>query len=187
LEHGFELNQMEAFWAVFAIAGAAGLGYVFWPMIRARLAERNRAIFRFYAGSGKYRSIDPMIPFRILMQHPDFDWEKDPERLQNAQKAAESGDRGILKLVFGILDTMTPAVRQAFDVKLFAEGGLTEGECTDLLAEFMIWMAAIKKKRNISPISTEPTASDPSDSAMPNGSECSSTAAESEEPAASIA
>ncbi len=127
-----------------------------WPFRR----KQNRAIFGFWDGS-KRRFIDPMIPFRALVQHDEFDWETTP-------KAIDIGD-------LAAMGVTAKAIRDAFGIAPINESatsGLTESECVQLLFQFVDWMQGVKKKDSISQTSAPPT--DPlATCPTPTGGACS--------------
>lgn len=116
--------------------------------------NRGRAIFRFWDGSMD-RAADPMVIYRALVEHPEFDWEKTPELIE-IDDARIASDATRIEAA---------AVRQAFGVPSLAEGGLTEAECVQLLTQFTLWLGQKKSSSSPSPTlpaATEPKSSDPS-------------------------
>jgi hypothetical protein len=140
-------------------------GSMIWPFsaIRRAIHNRDRRIFRFWDGR-KWTSIDPMIPFRILAQHKDFDWEETPKLIAMPDK----------KVWLEAYQLEVSAVREAFGVRPFNDDGLTEAECIDLLVAFSIWQVDVKKNSSMPPISAESTAQRES-AIMKHGSASSST------------
>lgn len=132
--------------------------------IRRRLADRSRAIFRYWDGA-RWRRIDPFLAFRRLSTHATFDWETDPALIDFADKhtASECADKTVR------------AVREVFDVPLFdGSRGLTEAELIELLGQFTAYVSDAKK--NIAPSATlpPPTGSESSEnSTMQPASACS--------------
>jgi hypothetical protein len=133
-------------------------------------AAKRRRIYRFFDGK-RWRSIDPMVPFRTLAQHERFDWEKTPQELAAAQQI---GDK---TLFFQSASNTVDAIRQGFGLKPFDQGGLTEFECVDLLLRFQEWLNVLKKNTSTPQISMEPTGVQ-SDSITPNGLDSSSISTE---------
>ena len=126
--------------------------------------NRNRAIFSFWDGA-KQRVIDPLTAWRALRAHPDFDPERDIEGIRQDDEQA--------------LSHTLAAVREAFGVKAFADGGLTEAETLALLAEFMAYIGAVKKNTSPPPISQPPTEARSSEASTTKpDSDCTSTSDE---------
>ena len=121
-------------------------------LFRKWIQNRNRAIFHYWDGS-KYRTIDPMVAYRELDLHSEFDWETHPLLIDPPE--GESADTRLSVEAMGIT---ADAVRTAFHVPLYEDGrGLTEGELVNLLTEYAEWMNALKKNTRPLPISPEPT------------------------------
>jgi hypothetical protein len=120
--------------------------------------NRNRAIFSFWDGS-QNRAADPLTAWRALRAHKEFDPERDIEGIR--QDNEES------------LNYTLAAVREAFGVKAFADGGLTEAETLALLVQFMGYIGQVKKNISppqISPPSTEAGSSETSTTKPASGS-----------------
>lgn len=98
----------------------------------ARRWKESRMIYEFFDGKD-FASADPVIVWRSLEDHPEFNIEQHP-RLANA------GDEEAAAV-------MLDAIRKAFGVKpLDRDGsGLTEEETFELFASFCEWMAEVKK------------------------------------------
>lgn len=114
--------------------------------------NRGRAIFRFWDGQ-RDRAADPLVVFRALLEHPEFDWEKTPLLLE-IDDPKISGDA---------LRVTADAVRKAFGVRDLLDGGLTEGECTQLLIQFTAYIGALKKSTSSPPTSPDATEPKPSE------------------------
>lgn len=116
-------------------------------VIRRWLFNRNRAIFRYWDGR-KLRRIDPMVVYRRLDSHPDFDWETTPVEV-DAPSDAIAGPA---------LAATAEAVREAFEIPVYdGKRGLTEGELTNLLIDYVEWLNALKKNTSEPPTSPPPT------------------------------
>lgn len=131
--------------------------------MRAWWRNRGRAIFRFWDGERK-RSIDPMVVYRRLNDHPRFDWDSDPKLFENI------GDERplIRQAAENAIQKCVEATRDAFEVRAFdgiGGGGLTEVETMSLFESFCGYMGVLKKNTD------QPQTSQPStDSRNPNGS-----------------
>lgn len=130
--------------------------------LRRILINRQRAVFRFWDGA-KMRRIDPMVVYYALCEHPEFDWEKTPLLI----------DVDDTQIMLPAMQMTAAAVRSSFLVGSLEQGGLTDGECVQLLTAFNRYMLALKKSASplaTSPESTEPPASDVS--TMKHDSDC---------------
>lgn len=126
---------------------------MFMNFIRRMILNRHRAIFRYWDGS-RMRSIDPMIPYRILDSHETFDWETHPLLID----PDDDSPKPDIKLSVEAMEITADAVRTAFEIPKYDNGrGLTEGELIDVLTVFTVWMTALKKNIRPLPISPEPT------------------------------
>lgn len=115
--------------------------------IRNRFYNRGRAIFRFWDGSTS-RRIDPMVVYRRLLEHPEFDWETTP-LLIDVHEEAVAADA---------IRLSADAVRVAFEIPELSETkGLTEIECVQLLQLFVQYLTALKKNISGARISQAPT------------------------------
>jgi len=110
-------------------------------------ANRGRSIFTFWDGSQK-RVVDPLTVWRALRADKNFDPERDLEGIR--QDDEES------------LMVTLAAVRGAFSVRSFENGGLTEAETLALLAAFVSYIGEVKKNISPPPTSLPPTESGPS-------------------------
>lgn len=122
-----------------------------------RRANRRRQIFRYFDGS-TWRQCDPIETLLKLQSHPKYDYRIHPQMV-------DDGDREAIEIT-------CDAIRVAFGVRPFdaATGsGITVSETLELLAEFCVYLEALKK-------STEPPAILPSPTEpMPNGSDATTT------------
>lgn len=125
-------------------------------LLRRWAWRRRRAIFSFWDGSSQ-RSVDPMVVYRALQQHPRFNWSVHPVLI-------DTGD-------LDALNVTADAVRFAFDIPGFAFGGLTEAECVTLLTQFVVYLDALKKSGSPAPILPEPTGPASSTPANPGTNE----------------
>lgn len=113
----------------------------------------DRKIFKFFDGRLN-RGIDPMVAFRGLQDHADYDMETTPA-------LASSGDTQALFV-------MAQAAKDVFGVAAYSmdqsgqEYGLTEMECVQLLVDFAGFISDLKKNTATGPTSPPPTGSTPS-------------------------
>lgn len=136
--------------------------------LRRWYINRTRAIFQYWDGR-RIRRIDPMAAFRALVAHPEFDWESHPDLIDTGDDEATDITLGAVRDVFGV---------QAYKGELSA--GLTEAETISLLTDFVVYVNALKKNINPSPISPPPTGPDCSgDSTTKPSVDCGSTSTES--------
>lgn len=111
-----------------------------WNWLHRCLRNRHRAIFQFWDGR-RLRAVDPLVAFRTLQEHPDFEMERD---LTGHDAGQADSTQACLQ-----------ATRAAFGVTVFdGTRGLTEAETLDLLGTFGNWMQTVKK--NISGPPTSP-------------------------------
>lgn len=144
-------------------------GFTNWLL--RRLARKQRQSFRYWDGR-RLRSIDPVVAYRGLASVDDFDWDRDPVRIERGDDKA--------------LQRTIAATRSVFDVKPFSSDGdgLTEDESLELLISFVDYMAEQKKSGNrllillqhtepeSSPgTSEETTSADSASSSTPNGND----------------
>lgn len=111
-------------------------------LLFGRKPKDTRGIYTFWDGK-QHRRVDPLVVYRAIMTDEHcrlFDDLKDVQ--------ANDWDAHI---------RIQDLTCRAFGVKRFAEDqtGLTETEIDDLLAEFIIYIQRIKKKRAGSPQSSE--------------------------------
>ena len=125
-------------------------------------SQAEREIFRFDMGDRKV-AVDPIAVYRKLVCHPELDLEAD---LVRTSLAGNHGD-GVTKEGYESLDRLVSATRDAFGgIEKFSEdvdgnqSGMLDVEVEKLLADFLLYMADISKKKNPIPTSQEPTESD---------------------------
>jgi hypothetical protein len=118
----------------------------FWRLFESQSArrQRQRRIFRYFDGQ-RESSADPLAAWIALAEDAEFEIEKHTA-------AIDAGDSEAYKVV-------SRAVRRVFNVKPFADGGLTDQECLDLLLAFLGYMGSLKKSTNDSLTSSLPTES----------------------------
>lgn len=121
--------------------------------LRRWVERRRKAVFVFWDGF-RTRRIDPMIVYRRLRSHPEFDWSATPKMLE-VQDERERLDA--MRLI-------AEAVRGAFEVPpMNGDGnGLTEAMCVQLLSRFTVWIAYLAKKRDGLPTQRRPMDTTPS-------------------------
>ena len=107
----------------------------------------DRYIFRFHDGV-RWRLADPIAVSIALDNVPNFHPCETPRLLATADDP-----RHMLQLTEQIAD----AVREAFGLPDFDNGGLTHLECLELLAAFDDFQNGLKKSINPSPILPPPT------------------------------
>ena len=110
------------------------------------IRNRQRMIFRFWDGK-KVRGADPIVVWRALLSHPEFEITRDTE-LMNVPE---------FKISDAARHRLVAATRAAFAVKSLADGGLTEDETVSLFQSFCVYAAELKKNSSNTPISSEPT------------------------------
>ncbi len=107
-------------------------------------ADSDRKIFRYRDGKTD-RLADPLATW--------FAFEADPEFKINEHPAGmERGESEAMRIAIA-------AVRRVLGINPWADGGLTDLECVDLLMSFLDYMATLKKNGSGSPISPQPTKS----------------------------
>ena len=96
--------------------------------------RQRRDIFQYWDGTKK-RRIDPAIPWKKLWADPDCNVERD-------FPAADAGDQEAW-------DRVQSMACRMFDLTAWNEDtpGLTQEEINGVLADYMVFMAALKKKR----------------------------------------
>lgn len=144
----------------------------------------DREIFAYWDGA-KQRRIDPLVAWRKLWGDPDINLgdeykvalnpiSEDGKQFYPDGMVAESEDR------------LLTLIRKTFDVQPWSEStpGLTIDETLDLLAAFLQFRAALKKKRNPLPMPSPSSAtreesasadSTPPDSLPSTESDCGCT------------
>lgn len=130
-------------------------------------ADESRGIFRFHDGQ-RWRRVDP-IRVSICLDAIDGFHPIDTPQLLQVEEGAE-----LLKTA----EKVAEAVRVAFKVPQFDDGGLTTLECVNLLADFFDFTEGVKKNSNPTPTLLRPTASassgeSVSSSGSASGSTCS--------------
>lgn len=133
--------------------------YRFWNWLIGANSDQEkpeRQIFHFWNGFADC-SADPILIYRYLESDPDFDRETHLDQAGKGDMAA--------------WEISVKAVRRAFAVEPYDEGGLTELECLDLLGDFYTYLESLQKKTPnsaslqqstapTSPNLSEPTTSD---------------------------
>lgn len=126
--------------------------------------RKERGIFRFWDGR-RWRTADPIPTWRALADDPEF----------LAETHLTLVDGGDLESV-GIVGR---AVRRAFGVPEFNQGGLTERQCVDLLESYYSFIDSLKKKQDTLSTSPSPTVPPSSaESTTPPAADCFSTSSE---------
>jgi hypothetical protein len=124
-----------------------------------------RCIYRYHDGRRWVRA-DPIRIQRELLTDPDLSLETDLKlaMAETPETAAAVG-------------RVVNAVRRAFRVTSFADGGLLDTECIELLGHFAAFLQELKKKVGFWPTSATPTApaSSAGDSLTPSGPASCST------------
>jgi hypothetical protein len=121
--------------------------------MNATAVANPREIFHYNDGT-KARAVDPLVIIRRMQQQPiDFAAELALTQSVDDPKVKEEA-----------WETLVNAVRTVFEVEPFAEKdglmtGLTENETMDLLDQFGLFVAAVKKNSSESP--TSPQSSEP--------------------------
>lgn len=150
----------------------------------------SRLFFRYFDGV-KDRMIDPVAAHRrIYIECPtlleDGVITMDP-RMPDGTRVHS------LESIYDAEDRLREATRKVFDVKEWTETqpGLTVDETDLLLSRFVVFCAELKKKRNRSPMPSQPsTSTEPAPSmdtddcqdGQPSGSSCSPTESTSAAP-----
>lgn len=101
----------------------------------------------------RWRSADPLAIARAFFTHPSFDWDETPELLRT----------GVATVQLEAFRVIGVAVRDVFGIRPLDQGGLSDRECLDLLAEFRQYLGDVKKNGNlfqISQASTDPLLQD---------------------------
>lgn len=114
----------------------------------------TRHIYQYFDGQKQVKA-DPMQINRDLLAYPGLNLERDIQ----LTKIAADGNPKIQQAANDAYDRLLGAIRQAFKVKTFAEGGLADLECLELFNDFGEWWGEVKKKLNILPTSTKPMGS----------------------------
>lgn len=114
---------------------------------REMYRPRERLIYRYNDGV-KDRRADPMVIQRELAKCEALDLEIKCLGLQTPEAALRSLEA---------VGNVTGYVRTAFSLPLFEDGGLSEAECIELLNDFCLFVADLKKKASSSPTCSTPT------------------------------
>ena len=123
--------------------------------------NRSRAIFRYWDGS-KDIAADPLAVWRALRADHEFDAERDIPAIQLDDDTS--------------IQVTINAVRRAFKLPAFEQGGLTEGECIALLYQFISYVGYVKKNTSPPPISPPVTEHPSSEASITKPeSDCTST------------
>ena len=113
------------------------------------LTERNRKIFSFWDGRKAVR-VDPMVIFRRLSEHQEFDPVEDFKRLRNP----------IPKYRVKAVGNLAGIAREVFELPVYnGTHGLTENELISLMGKFQTDMAALKKNTLAMPEQSQPSES----------------------------
>lgn len=96
--------------------------------------ERGRQIFHFHDGRRK-RSADPIKVWTALQLDPQFEMDRHVRELHSHddKTAAEASQ------------TTSAAIRRAFMVDEFDNGGLTDQECIGVFNAYVSWLESQKK------------------------------------------
>lgn len=109
------------------------------------LINRRRRIFRFWDGK-QWRYVDPLVMWRGIMTHPEFD----PE---TTGPAFDRGDESAWHVVLR-------CTQHVFGITSFSERGkpgLTEQETILLFKRFLAYCDDLKKSMQTIPTSQQPT------------------------------
>jgi hypothetical protein len=126
------------------------------------LGRDVRGVFRFWNGR-HWVGIDPIPAARVLFTHPDFSWEQTPKLIEDDDpvEAAEG------------IRICAEAAREAFGIKPYLEGGLTEAECCTVLWGFRDYLGELKKNGSGPQTSPEPTGATSSEESPTNAASAS--------------
>ena len=114
--------------------------------LRRKARDKQRFIFRYWNGS-KTVFGDPLELHRNLQAHPDY--TEDSFSLITREELRND-----------IIGELAAVVREVFSIPKLIDGGLTELECVQLLAEFIEYAGVQKKSGEQTP--TLPTATEES-------------------------
>lgn len=152
-----------------------------WIFILQALGFNPRGLFIFWDGR-RYRRVDPMVIARNLWA-AQVAKEVSPGKFEPMPfESLES-----LKLVKSAVGTkiqqgyaeIAEAVREAFELRHFENGGLSENECQLLLARFEDYLGDVKKNGSNSPTGSDSTNASPDGSATNSNSDSGSTSTDS--------
>lgn len=124
-------------------------------------AAAARLLYVFHDGTHE-RKVDPFRTWRALQSDPNFDVVTHGPLMDKGLEPETTN---------GLL-----AICNAFGVKLFDEAtgtGMTDLELMNLLADFCVWLEAVKKKSFPSPNSSAPMAGESSTSPEPQSARTS--------------
>jgi hypothetical protein len=123
--------------------------------LRRLLIDRQRKIFSFYDGA-RMRRVDPLLVWRLIMTHPDFD----------PAVHGPAFDRGCPEAWKVVLK----CARDVFQLEHFTElgkPGLTEQEMVSLFKRFLAFCEDLKKSFEESPTTPPSTEQTPSTDYIP--------------------
>lgn len=88
-----------------------------------------------------------MRAWRSLQEDEHFNIDTHPGMIDagTTDAANDSLDPAIQKLSAEATKVTVAAIRKAFDVPAFDDGGLTEAECLQLFVQFCLYMDSLKK------------------------------------------
>jgi hypothetical protein len=109
---------------------------------------RRRDIFNYWDGQRK-RSIDPLVAYHRMIAHESCRVRDDLATVDLSSRKPD--DPALAAEAWAATERVQQMIRDMFGVKVLADGGLTQYECDDLLADFLNYMERVKKKRNPSP------------------------------------
>lgn len=147
-----------------------------WIYLLQALGFNPRGLFRFYDGR-RYRTVDPMVIARnlwaanIVSEVSEGKFEAVPfDSLQSLKKITSAVGTQIEKGYAEIAE----AVREAFELRPFENGGLSEAECQKLLERFEDWMGNVKKNGSNSLTGSATTSASPPNSTTNSNSDSGS-------------
>lgn len=118
-------------------------------------SDEERAIFRFEV-NGEKRALDPVSTLRALMTYEDFDLES---KYAIVSTIDFEGEGSIDRMQMEALSELIDASRVAFDLAPFKNGeGVLDSEVVEILSSFLVYLGAVKKKLETSPMSSDSTA-----------------------------
>lgn len=132
--------------------------------IKRWLFNRSRYVFKFWNGH-RTAFADPMVIWRALQSNEDF--REDDFKLMKVEALRDN-----------LIGKVASITREVFELKPFAEGGLSELECLDLLKAFMMYSGFQKKsgdRMQTSPQDMEPEHSDDSTAEQNTSDDSAST------------
>ena len=116
----------------------------------------DRLIFRCQVGRREL-AYDPLAVHRRLLTEAGEDFLADCELMatEPPPEMAELPDVQAARLK--AMGSVLTAIRAAFDLPNFADGGLLDSECLYLFAQFGEFVAGLKKNTSTLPTSVKPT------------------------------